>query len=77
MTVVQGLNRDFGIAGFLVVQRISYNDKLKRLPEIPDRVRFGGELVRALAAALEPRPHGTERATCVSFLRSWARRAAS
>jgi hypothetical protein len=53
MNVVQGLYRDFGVAGFLMEQRISFNGRLKRLPEIPDRLGFGSELVRAVAAALE------------------------
>jgi len=52
MTVAQGLYKDFGIAGFIMEQRISYNPKLGHLPEIADRVKFGGELARALAAAV-------------------------
>jgi hypothetical protein len=52
MTVIQGLYSDFGIAGFLMEQRISYNGKLGHLPEVADRLRFGGELVKALAQAL-------------------------
>lgn len=54
MTVIQGLYRDFGIPGFLMEQRVSYNPKLGHLPEIPDRLKFGGELVQALAKALGP-----------------------
>ncbi|HEX6545616.1 MAG TPA: M14-type cytosolic carboxypeptidase [Bryobacteraceae bacterium] len=52
MTVVQGLYSDFGIPGFIMEQRISYNAKLGHLPEIPDRLKFGGELVRALGDAV-------------------------
>lgn len=52
MTVIQGLYADFGIAGFLMEQRISYNPKLGHLPEISDRVKFGGELVNALTQAV-------------------------
>jgi hypothetical protein len=50
MTVIQGLYKDFGIPGFLMEQRISYNPKMGHLPEVADRLKFGGELVRALAA---------------------------
>jgi hypothetical protein len=49
MTVIQGLYRDFGIPGFLMEQRISYNAKLGKLPDVPDRLQFGAELVQALA----------------------------
>jgi hypothetical protein len=52
MTVIQGLYADFGIAGFLMEQRVSFNSKLRHLPEISDRVKFGGELVNALAQAV-------------------------
>jgi hypothetical protein len=52
MTVIQGLYRDFGIAGFLMEQRISDNKKLGHVPEVADRVKFGGELVKGLAAAV-------------------------
>jgi hypothetical protein len=52
MTVVQGLYRDFQIPAFLMEQRISYNEKLGHLPEIPDRIAFGGELVRAVAKTI-------------------------
>lgn len=55
MTVIQGLYADFGIAGFLMEQRVSYNAKLGHLPEIPDRLKFGGELVKGLAqSCLKP-----------------------
>jgi Zinc carboxypeptidase/Cytosolic carboxypeptidase N-terminal domain len=49
MTVVQGLYRDFEIPAFLMEQRISLNPKLGHLPEIPDRVAFGAQLVGAIA----------------------------
>ncbi len=52
MTVIQGLYKDFGIAGFLMEQRISYNPKLRHLPEVPDRLKFGSELVKCLATAV-------------------------
>jgi hypothetical protein len=54
MNVTQGLYADFGIAGFVMEQRISYNEKLGHLPELADRLRFGGELVTALAKAVLP-----------------------
>lgn len=54
MNVAQGLYVDFGIAGFVMEQRISYNAKLGHLPEVADRLKFGGELVRALAKAVLP-----------------------
>jgi hypothetical protein len=57
MTVVQGLYRDLKIPAFLMEQRIAYNKKLDHLPEIPDRLAFGAQLVRAMAkAVLTPRP---------------------
>jgi hypothetical protein len=54
MTVVQGLYRDFKIAAFLMEQRVSYNKKLGHLPEIPDRISFGGQLVKAIAKTIAP-----------------------
>lgn len=48
MNVAQGLAHEFGIAAFVMEQRISFNDKLKRLPLREDRLRFGAELVRAM-----------------------------
>ena len=56
MTVIQGLYKDFGIAGFLMEQRISYNAKLGHLPEVADRQAFGEQLVKALAKAVNPAP---------------------
>jgi hypothetical protein len=52
MNVVQGLYRDLKIPAFLMEQRISNNPKMGHLPEIPDRVKFGGELVEAIAKAV-------------------------
>jgi hypothetical protein len=52
MTVTQGLYRGFGIPGFLMEQRISYNAKFGRLPEVADRMKFGAELVQSLAEAV-------------------------
>ncbi len=52
MVVIQGLYRDFQLPGFLMEQRISFNPKMGQRPEISDRVQFGGELVRAIAAAV-------------------------
>lgn len=53
MTVLQGLYHDFKLPAFLMEQRISYNEKLGRLPGPEDRLRFGGELVRAMARSLQ------------------------
>lgn len=55
MTAVQGLYRDARVPGYLMEQRISYNSKLKRLPLPEDRIRFGRELVAAIAQALSDR----------------------
>jgi len=52
MTVVQGLYRDFKIPAFLMEQRISFNPKLGHLPEVPDRLRFGAQLVKAIGMAV-------------------------
>ena len=52
MTVSQGLSSSFGIAAFIMEQRVSMNPKLGHLPEVADRLRFGSELVRALANAV-------------------------
>lgn len=52
MTVSQGLSRDFGIPAFIMEQRVSLHPKLGHLPEVRDRLRFGEELVKALAAAV-------------------------
>ncbi len=53
MNVVQGLHARHRIPAFLMEQRISHNPKLGRLPAIEDRVRFGKELVEAIAKALQ------------------------
>jgi hypothetical protein len=52
MTVVQGLYRDLKIPTFLMEQRISLNPKLGHLPEIPDRMAFGAQLVQAAAKSV-------------------------
>ena len=54
MTVIQGLYADYKIVGFLMEQRVSNNPKLGRLPEIPDRLKFGRELVGAIAETVSP-----------------------
>jgi len=45
--VVQALGAE-GIPAFLMEQRIAFNRKLGHLPELGDRVRFGGELVETI-----------------------------
>jgi hypothetical protein len=52
MTVVQGLYHDFQIPAFLMEQRVCYNEKLGHLPEIPDRIAFGEQLVKAAVKAI-------------------------
>lgn len=52
MNVAQGLYSAHHLPAFLMEQRISMNPKLKRLPLIEDRVRFGRELVQAVYEAL-------------------------
>jgi hypothetical protein len=52
MTVVQGLYHDLKVPAFLMEQRVSYNPKMGHLPEIPDRVAFGGQLAEAMARAV-------------------------
>ena len=47
MNVAQGLANQHAITAFIMEQRISYNENLKRLPLPEDRMRFGAELVRA------------------------------
>jgi hypothetical protein len=49
MTVIQGLSHDFGIAAFLMEQRISFNPRLGRLPLVEDRLDFGRQLVHAVS----------------------------
>jgi len=53
MTVASGLYASFGVPAFLMEQMIAYNQKLGHFPNIPDRLRFGSELVRALALAVQ------------------------
>lgn len=53
MTVNQGLFADFGICAMLMEQMVARNEKLGGLPTIAQRQQFGGELVRAMAKALE------------------------
>jgi len=55
MTVIQGLWHEFRIPGFLMEQRIALNERLGRLPMPEDRVKFGGQLVRAMWKALTGR----------------------
>ena len=50
--VVQALAAELKIPAFLMEQRIAYNPKLNHLPEISDRIRFGGELVQAIHSAV-------------------------
>jgi hypothetical protein len=52
--VVQGLYHDFQIPAFLMEQRISFNAKLGHLPEVADRLAFGGQLVSAIAKTVVP-----------------------
>jgi Zinc carboxypeptidase/Cytosolic carboxypeptidase N-terminal domain len=52
MNVSQGLYADYGIPAFIMEQRISYNPKLGHLPEVPDRLKFGAELMKALDEAI-------------------------
>lgn len=53
MNVAQGLYKDFKIPTFLMEQRISFNQKFKRLPLPADRLQFGAELVRAMHEAVQ------------------------
>lgn len=52
MTVSQGLYRDFGLATFIMEQRISVQPKYGRKPLVADRLRFGRELAEVFAKAL-------------------------
>jgi hypothetical protein len=54
MTVVQGLYKDFGLATFIMEQRISTQPKYGRKPLIADRVRFGRELAVTIGKTLTP-----------------------
>lgn len=50
--VVQELGPEMKLPAFLMEQRIAYDAKLGRLPEIPDRTKFGAELLAAIRASL-------------------------
>jgi hypothetical protein len=52
MTVNQALGAAHGLPAFLMEQRVSFNEKLKRLPLPEDRLQFGGQLVRAIHLSL-------------------------
>jgi hypothetical protein len=52
MNVIQGLYDEFQLPGFLMEQRIALHPKYGRLPLAEDRLRFGAELARVIAAAL-------------------------
>lgn len=54
MAVYQYLHHERKVPALLMEQMVEYNSKLGRLPTVEDRLRFGAELVRALAAAVEP-----------------------
>ena len=54
MTVSQGLYKDFGLATFIMEQRISVQPKYRRKPLVADRMRFGRELAAAIGKALAP-----------------------
>jgi hypothetical protein len=53
MTVIQGLYRDRKLPAFLMEQMIAYNERLGRPPLVDDRLRFGGQLVRAMVATVK------------------------
>lgn len=55
MAVYQGLYHERKIPALLMEQMVEYNSKLGRLPTVADRLGFGAELVRALAATVEAR----------------------
>jgi murein tripeptide amidase MpaA len=52
MNVGQGLFHDRHIPGMVMEQAIEFNSKLGHVPTATDRVKFGGEYVRALTAAV-------------------------
>ncbi len=52
MNVIQGLYKDFQIPGFLMEQRIAFNDRLGHLPTVQDRLTFGSQLIQAIHRAL-------------------------
>ncbi len=53
MSVYQGLYHDRKLPAFLIELMTVSHPKLGRRPNIPDRVRFGEDLVRAMAEAVE------------------------
>ncbi len=53
MSVSQGLSAEFGICSMLMEQMVGRNGKLGGWPTVEQRQQFGGELVRAMAKALE------------------------
>ena len=53
MNVGQGLFHDRHLPGMVMEQAIEFNSKLGHVPTAADRVKFGTEFVRALAAAIE------------------------
>ena len=52
VSVYQAMVHEFGIAGFLMEQRVQHNPKLGRVPLAEDRIRFGRQLARACGAAV-------------------------
>jgi hypothetical protein len=52
MTVNQALWAERKAPAFLMEQRVEHNEKLGRYPTTSDRLAFGAELVKAIAAAL-------------------------
>lgn len=48
MNVSQGLWHERKIPAFLMEQRVQFNEKLGRYPEIEDRFRFGAELAQSI-----------------------------
>jgi len=54
MSVYQGLYHDREIPSFLSEQMISSNETLGGYPTVQDRLKFGGELVQAMAEAVFP-----------------------
>ncbi|MGH9162981.1 MAG: M14-type cytosolic carboxypeptidase [Vicinamibacteraceae bacterium] len=52
MTVSQGLWADRRIPAFLMELMVDRSEKLGREPTVKDRLEFGGDLIRAMAAAL-------------------------
>lgn len=52
MNVIQGLDRDFAIPGFLMENRIAFHPKLSHFPEVDDRLNFGRQLIAAIVEAL-------------------------